>query len=219
MRLREKWDRASRTYDLITFAEDLRQADGKRRLFSLAKGRTLVASVGTGNDIKFLPPGLDVVAIDISPEMVEKARPRAQRYEGRIELRVMDAQHLELPDESFDTAITACTFCSVPDPVRGLREIHRVLEPGGHLLMFEHVRSEVPMVGLMLDALTYLSRRIGPDLNRDTTANVRRANFRVVREENVYFDIVRAIEAVKPSGVDRPDQRHGGDHVRNRRRR
>jgi hypothetical protein len=53
-----------------------------------------------------------------------------------------------------------------------------------------------------LDALTYLTRWIGPDLNRDTTANVRHANFRIVREENVYFDIVRAIEAVKASGVD-----------------
>lgn len=202
MSLREKWDRASRTYDFVTFAEGLRQGDEKRRLFSLAHGRTLVASVGTGIDIEFLPPGLDVVAIDISPEMVERARPRAQRYDGRIELRVMDAQSLELPDESFDTAITACTFCSVPDPVRGLREIHRVLRPVGRLLMFEHVRSEVPMIGLMLDALTYLSRIVGPDLNRDTTANVRRAGFQVVREENVYFDIVRAIEAVKPSAVD-----------------
>jgi hypothetical protein len=59
------------------------------------------------------------------------------------------------------------------------------------------------MIGLMLDALTYVSRLLGPDLNRDTTANVRRAGFQILREQNVYFDIVRTIEALKiePSGV------------------
>lgn len=70
-----------------------------------------------------------------------------------------------------------------------------MLKPGGRLLMFEHVRSEVPVVGLFLDALTYLGRLIGPELNRETVESVRRAGFRIVREENVYFDIVKAIEA------------------------
>lgn len=198
MNLHEKWDRASGTYNFITFGEDLRQGDEKRRLFGRARGRSLLVAVGTGNDIKFLPTGLDVVALDISPRMIERARPKAAIYEGDIELQVMDVQQLQFPDANFDTAITACTFCSVPDPLRGLRELYRVLKPGGRLLMFEHVRSDVPMVGLMLDALTYITRRIGPDLNRNTTDNVRRAGFHILREENIYFDIVRAIEASKP---------------------
>jgi len=201
MNLRDKWDRASWTYNLVTFGEDIRQGDDKRRLFAKARGRTIFVAIGTGNDVKFLPPGLDIVALDVSPSMVDKARARAARYSGRIELQVMDAQNLTFPDESFDTAITSCTFCSVPDPVRGLRELRRVLKPGGHLLMFEHVRSEVPMVGLFLDALTYITRHIGPDMNRETVANVRRAGFEVVEERNAYFDIVKAIEARKPASA------------------
>jgi ubiquinone/menaquinone biosynthesis C-methylase UbiE len=198
MDVRERYDRTSLTYNLITFGEDLRQGDAKRQLYGRARGRTLFVAVGTGNDIKFLPPELEVVGLDISPRMLERARPRAERYQGRIELRLMDVQQLEYPDDTFDTVLTACTFCSVPDPVRGLRELYRVLKPGGQLLMFEHVRSNVPMVGLMLDVLTYVSRLMGPDLNRDTAANVRRAGFQILREQNVYFDIVRTIEAVKP---------------------
>jgi len=198
MNATETWNRSSRTYDWLTFGDDVRQGDDKRRLFAKACGRTILVAVGTGADIKFLPPGLDIVAIDISPGMVEKAGPRAAAYEGRMELRVMDAQRLECPDASFDTAITACTFCSVPDPVRGLRELHRVLKPEGRLLMYEHVRSNVPAVGLFLDFMTYLSRPLlGPDMNRDTVSNVRRAGFHVVSERNVYFDIVKAVEAVK----------------------
>ncbi len=198
MGLQEKWDRASRTYDWFTFGDNLRHGEEKRRLFAKAKGRTLFVAVGTGNDISFFPPGLEIVALDVSPAMIEKARERAARYPGNLQLRVADVQELADPDESFDTAMTACTFCSVPDPIRGLREVYRVLKPGGQLLMFEHVRSEVPLVGLFLDALTYLTRRVGPELNRDTVGNVRRAGFEIIEVCNVYFDIVKAIEARKP---------------------
>lgn len=191
-----KWNRASGTYDLATWGEDIRQGDAKRSLFAKASGLTLLVAVGSGKDIKFLPRGLNVEAIDISPAMLARAQVRAARYDGRMELRLADVQELDYPCGFFDTVITSCTFCSVPDPVRGLRELHRVMRDDGKLLMFEHVRSQVPMLGLALDALTYVTRWLGPDLNRDTVANVRRAGFRVLAERNAYFDVVKSIEAV-----------------------
>lgn len=192
-----KWDVASHTFDLLAFADRHRLGPHKRRLFTKIRGKTLMVAAGTGNDFKFFPPGQNIIAIDISPKMLERAAKKAAAYQGTIELREMDVCELPFPDATFDTVATVCTFCSVPRPVVGLRELHRVLKPDGQLLMFEHVRSKIGPFGIFLDLMTPLSRRYGPDLNRDTVGNVQKAGFRLRREENVYLDIVKIIEAVK----------------------
>jgi ubiquinone/menaquinone biosynthesis C-methylase UbiE len=194
---RQKWDAASDTLDLFSFADDRRLGPHKQRLFSKIRGATLIVAAGTGNDFKFFPPNLHLVAIDISPKMLARAARKAAAYAGSIELREMDVCALDFPDGTFDTVATACTFCSVPRPIVGLRELHRVLKPGGQILMFEHVRSAIGPFGILLDLMTPLFRRLGPDLNRDTVGNVQKAGFRLRRVENVYLDIVKMIEAVK----------------------
>jgi len=192
-----KWDSASRTLDLFAFAEDRRLGPHKRRLFSKMRGATLMVAAGTGNDFKFFPPSMHVVAIDISPKMLERAARKVAEYEGSIELREMDVCDLEFAEASFDTVATACTFCSVPKPIVGLRELRRVLKPGGQILMFEHVRSGIGPLGILMDLMTPLFRRVGPELNRDTVGNVQKAGFRLRRVENIYLDVVKIIEAVK----------------------
>jgi ubiquinone/menaquinone biosynthesis C-methylase UbiE len=194
---RRKWDDASRTMDFFDFADDRRLGPPRQRLFAKARGTTLMVAAGTGNDFKFFPPDLFVVAVDISPKMLERAALKTSQHAGTITLYEMDVCNLDFADASFDTVITACTFCSVPRPVQGLRELHRVLKPGGQLLMFEHVRSRIGPIGVLLDLMTPLSIRFGPALNRDTVGNVRNAGFRVTRVENVYLDIIKTIEAVR----------------------
>jgi ubiquinone/menaquinone biosynthesis C-methylase UbiE len=193
----EKWDKVSQNFDFFSFGDDHRLGPHKRRLFAKIHGATLMVAAGTGNDFRFFPPSQSITAIDISPKMLERAKQKAAAYPGKIELRQMDVTQLDFPDNSFDTVVTVCTFCSVPKPVAGLRELRRVLKPGGQLLMFEHVRSRIGPLGILLDLMTPLSRRLGPDLNRDTVGNVQKAGFRLRREENVYLDIVKIIEAVK----------------------
>jgi ubiquinone/menaquinone biosynthesis C-methylase UbiE len=161
------------------------------------QGKSLMVAAGTGNDFKHFPPGLDIVALDISPKMLEMAAPRAVGYPGTLTLKEADVCNLPYPDDTFDTVLTVCTFCSVPKPILGLSELRRVLKPGGQILMFEHMRSAVAQFGVLLDLMTPLSRKFGPDLNRDTVGNVQKAGFKLRRVENVYLDIVRIIEAVK----------------------
>lgn len=194
--VRQKWDRASGFYDRMVRADDARFGDAKASLFRRMRGRCLMMAAGTGHDFLHFPPGLRVVAIDISGAMLARARGPASAYPGALGLVQADAQALPFADRSFDCAVTSCTLCSVPDPVQGLREIRRVLRPEAPLLLFEHVRSRLAPVALTQDLLTPLSRRFGPDMNRDTVGNVQRAGFRVLREANIYLDIVKALEAV-----------------------
>ena len=194
---RRKWDTASRAFDFLTFGDDKRLGPHKRRLFTKMKGKVLMVAAGTGNDFQIFPPDQDIVALDISPKMLERAAVKAAAYRGKLELRELDVCELPFADASFDTVATVCTFCSVPRPVLGLRELHRVLKPGGRILMFEHVRSRIGPIGVFLDFMTPLARRLGPDLNRDTVGNVQKAGFRICREENVYLDIVKIIDGVK----------------------
>src|SRR5690606_10574137 len=130
-------------------------------------------------DIQAFPPGRDITAIDISPNMLAQAQPRIAAYPGSIDARVMDMHHLEFADNSFDQIYTSCTFCSVPDPIAGLKSLRRVLKPGGQLAMFEHTGSRYYPFRPMMHFMTLLSERFGPAMNRDTVANVMAAGFQV----------------------------------------
>ncbi len=111
----------------------------------------------------------------------------------------MDVHYMTFEDGEFDQVFTSCTFCSVPDPVNGLQALHRVLKPGGELRMFEHTGSRWFPFSVMLNAMNPIARRLGPEVNRDTPANVVKAGFEIKRVYNVYLDVVRTIYATVPT--------------------
>ncbi len=193
----EKWNRAAKTFDWMNSGVERRYGSYKRALFAKSRGKVMLVAAGTGLDFPFFPPDLDMVAIDFSPKMVEQAKLNAARFPGRLEVMEADVQDLEFPDETFDTVVTSCTFCSVPDPVQGLKEVHRILRPDGQMLMFEHVRPGNFLLGAMMDVMTPIVRKTGPELNRPTADNIRRAGFKITREFNVYLDMVKLFEAAK----------------------
>lgn len=98
--------------------------------------RLLIVGVGTGSDLPHLPDGLEVVATDLTPAMLEQARTRA-RPGLAVDFRVMDGMALELPDASFDLALLHMVLEVIPDPARCLAEVARVLRPGGRVAVFD----------------------------------------------------------------------------------
>lgn len=194
------WDLRARLYDVCESSE-LRRGPYKDQIFRGMRGRVLFVAVGTGADIRHFPRDRRIIGVDISREMLRRAARRRSDYDGSLEFVQADATRLCFPDDVFDSVVTSCTMCSVPHPVRALRELHRVLRPGGQLLMFEHVRSRNVLLGLVLDLMTLWTRLAGTEMNRDTVGNVRKAGFRISRVESVYLDIILAIHADKPGGA------------------
>ena len=195
-----KWDRAAPNFDIMSgYGPEKRWEPYKRAFFSkMGDGDILFLAVGTGLDIPFFPPGKQIVGIDISDKMLEQAQPRVDAYDGNLQTRHMDVHDLDYADGHFDQVFTSCTFCSVPNPVAGLESLRRALKPGGELHMFEHTGSKVFPLSLMMTFMTQLSRRMGPEMNRDTPANVEAAGFADIRVDPVYLDVVKTIHAKAP---------------------
>ena len=194
-----KWDRLAPRFDtMASKGAEARWRPFKQELFREMDGKVLFLALGTGLDIPFFPTGKHITALDISPRMIEQAQDRIAAYDGTLEAHVMDVHEMPFAPDSFDQVVTSCTFCSVPDPVHGLKALHRVLKPGGKLMMFEHTGSRYYPFRPMMDLMTLLTRRVGPDMNRPTLANVKAAGFRVTEVNNVFLDVVKTIKGYKP---------------------
>ena len=187
------YDRLARVYDLYSGPmEWMGGPRRRRRLFDRAVGAVLEAGVGTGMNLEYYPESVHVTAIDISSGMLERAGTRAESAAAEVDLAVADVEQLPYPDDTFDTATAACVFCSVADPVQGLRELARVTRPDGQVLLLEHVRPRNRVLGLLADLVSPLSRWLfGPYVNRRTERNVRAAGLETVdiRRDGVWREI------------------------------
>ncbi len=200
---RKRYDRIAPFFDLMElFSERSAIQEWRRLLWShVPTGRVLEVGVGTGKNISFYPPGIRVTAVDLSERMLQRARKRAREQDLDVDLRQMDAQRLTFADNTFDAAVTTFVFCSVPDPVQGLRELGRVVRPDGDIWLLEHVRVNRPIVGLLMDLLNPIVVRImGANINRRTVENVRRAGLEIVGVENLKGTLVKLIHARPAAG-------------------
>jgi ubiquinone/menaquinone biosynthesis C-methylase UbiE len=198
-------DLARRRYNRIAFLYDFLEAPMERlrfyawrkRLLAGIKGeRALEVGVGTGKNLAYYPGDVHITAIDLSPQMLARARQKAEKLHLQVDLQEMDVQHLKFPDHSFDTVFATFVFCSVPDPVKGLRELRRVCKPDGKLLLIEHMRPGNPVLGFIFDVFNPLIvRMMGANINRRTIDNIRQAGWQIKVQEGLSADIVKWIEA------------------------
>ncbi len=198
-RTRRRYNRMAFFYDFMEAPmERLRFASWRQRLNGRITGPTaLEIGVGTGKNFAYYPDNVHMAGIDLSPRMLARAHKKANKLNIKVDLQEMDVQHLDFADRSFDTVFATFVFCSVPDPVMGLRELRRICKPEGRLLLLEHMRPGNMALGFLFDALNpMVVRMMGANINRRTIDNIRAAGWQIQMEENLSSDIVKWIEAI-----------------------
>jgi ubiquinone/menaquinone biosynthesis C-methylase UbiE len=199
-----RYERRARRYDRGMWLIDALAASARRRarLFAGCAGRLLEVGVGTGGNFRHYPPAVEAFAIDLAPAMLELAARRAERMRLAVSLRAMDVCALAFPDASFDRIVASCVFCSVPDPVAGLRELRRVLRPGGEIRLIEHMRPAWRPLGRLFDLLDApLYRWLGFHIARRTLENVAAAGLEARRDESWLGEVFHYLELVPRPGA------------------
>jgi ubiquinone/menaquinone biosynthesis C-methylase UbiE len=162
----------------------------REQLVGRARGRVLEIGVGSGRNLPFYARDLEILlGLDPSRALLQMARRHSTWVHFRVELTEGRAEDIPLDDHAVDHVVMTWTLCSVGDPIRALREVRRVLRPGGSLLFIEHGRAPDPRVCRWQDRLTPLWRRLagGCHLNRAIDRLIAQSGLRVAELETGYL--------------------------------
>ena len=197
-KIKNRYNRVSRIYDSM---DKMIKESWRKDVLKNVKGNVLEVGVGTGANLPFYHSDTYLTGIDFSPGMLKYARKKANTLTLPYQLTLleMDAQQMELPDNTFDYVVATCVYCSVPDPVKGLKEMGRVCKPDGKIILLEHMRSENEVVGKVMDLLNPVTVNMwGANINRRTLDNINKAGLIIEQKEDLFYSIVRKF-VVKPN--------------------
>ncbi|MEN3306991.1 MAG: hypothetical protein V7603_3193 [Micromonosporaceae bacterium] len=139
-RLRRYWDKHAEGYDdQMGFFDRHLFGDTRAWICGRATGRVLEVAIGTGLNLTHYPDTVALTGVEWSPAMLELARRRAADLGRTVDLVAGDAQALQFPDDSFDSVVCTFSLCAIPNDQQAVREMARVLRPGGVLLLADHV--------------------------------------------------------------------------------
>lgn len=161
----------------------------RRELIPAARGRVLEIGIGSGLNLPLYAAGVNtVVGLDPSERLLSMARRRAAQADVPVDLMQGSASAIPLDNDSVDMLVMTWTLCSIPDPIAALREMRRVLKPGGALLFVEHGLSPEPGVARWQHRLTPVWRHIsgGCHLDRKVDDLIRAGGFEVAELKTEY---------------------------------
>lgn len=186
------------TYDSLSRkSEEAGMREIRHAVVSEADGRVLEVGAGTGANLRHYDSVESLVLTEPEPEMLRRLRRKATEGAPTAEVRRAPAESLPFEDGSFDTVVSTLVLCGVDDQERAVREIRRVLRPGGRFLFLEHVRSDDPSLARFQDRINWLNRLVvSCDCNRATLSTIEAADFTISRLE--HGEIPRAPRFVRP---------------------
>ena len=195
---RQIYERIAPYYDLLDLpAEYFRYRKIRSQLVRGLEGRLLDAGVGTGRNIEFYPENCDVVGIDFSPSMLERARKRQDHSGANVELLEMDVLNMDFPDGEFDAAISTFLFCVLDDDLQlpALCELKRVCRERGEIRLLEYSLPQAPLHRLTMKYIwgPWVRRAYGAEFDRNTEQYCAAAGLRIVDRRFLYRDIIKMI--------------------------
>lgn len=197
---KRRYDRIAPIYDLMEgLVERSRYSQWRSLLWTKVEGKNILeVGVGTGKNFPYYPSGTKIIAVDFSEKMLARAKEKAKREKVQVHLQQMDVQNLEFADNTFDTVVASFVFCSVPDPIRGLKEIERVVKPEGKVVLLEHVLSANRVIAWLMNLVNpAVVRLMGPNINRQTVDNVAHSGLIIKHVTDLAAGIFKLIEARK----------------------
>ena len=194
------WDRKSRSYDReMGFFDRRLFKDSRDWVCHQATGDVLEVAIGTGLNLAHYRDAVNLTGIDYSPKMLQLARRRAAELGRHVDLREGDAHALDFPDACFDTVVCTYGLCAIPNEKQAVAEMHRVLRPGGMLLLADHVASSARparAIQRLLEMVTV--RQASEHFLRRPYDTVLAAGFEIEGHERFTLGIVERLAARKP---------------------
>jgi len=190
--------------DLLLSGDELEVI--RDRVVGRATGHVIEIGSGTGtNFLCYAKTITSLTTVDLNPGMNKRARPRIKYLEFPVDTREISCDDLPMNAASFDCAVTTLTLCSLVDVEKCLREIYRVLKPGGYLLFLEHGLSDAEDVERWQRRITPLQRQLcdGCHLNRPIDALVRDAGFVIEEMSNYYLEKIPRVFGYMYEGIAR----------------
>lgn len=200
-RIRRVYDERAATYDRsLGIVERVMLGPFRRAFGEELQGETLEVAVGSGLNLpSYTLKVTRAAGVDISTEMLERARERAMSLGLSIDLTRADAEALPFPDQSFDTVAISLALCTIPDPTAALKEMARVCRRDGRIVLLEHVRSTAAPLATLQRLLSPLNERaVGCHLDRATFQLVRSLRFEIVQARSRLWESVQLVVARPP---------------------
>jgi ubiquinone/menaquinone biosynthesis C-methylase UbiE len=197
MSLRKKFFAA--TYDSMSRkTEEAGLRALRRGLLAEASGSVLEVGAGTGANLAHYNGKVEsLVFTEPEPAMIRRLQKKAREEAPLAKILRAPAEDLPFENDTFDTVVSTLVLCGVDDQARALREIKRVLRPGGRLLFLEHVRSDDQTLARFQDRMNWLNRLVVDcDCNRPTLATIEATSFAVARLEQT--EMPKAPKFVRP---------------------
>lgn len=164
-----------------------------------ADSKILIVGGGTGLDLALLPKDVEITATDLTPSMVKRMQKRSKKLGLKSNILVMDGQHLDFSDNSFDVVILHLILAVIPDPIAALKEAERVLKKGGRIAILDKFLPANQEAGFLRIFLNQFTKFMFSDINRKMEVMILQTKLEVVADIPADFGgIFRRIILRKP---------------------